>query len=120
MGWILPGMPGHDADAPVRGAAGANDEPSGASDVPMEGDITEFVEGNVEDVANGEIVSDVVGGSGLTPALPISNELTESGPSGAARRRATLQSDGAPPLAVVAHGPDIAADRYSRPHPAAV
>jgi hypothetical protein len=76
----------------------------------MEGDITELAEGNVEDVAKGEIVGDVADGSGLTPALPISNEPngipTRATPPGVVGDVAATDEALLP--AVVPHGPDIA------------
>ena len=106
---ILPGTPTHDVPVDV-----VDDEPSGVAgdtiNVPAGGDITDVVADDVEVAPKGDTVSDVVGGSGLTPPLPISNE-----PNGIPARAAppgvvgdVAAADEALLLAVVPQGPDIA------------
>jgi hypothetical protein len=98
-------MPGHDANAPVVGAVGANGEVGDvvddSGDSPVEGMAV---------VTGSDVVTDVIGGSGLTPALPISNE-----PNGIPVRAAppgvvgdVAAADEALLPDVVPHGPDIA------------
>ena len=77
LGWILPGITGHDANRPVVGAAGANPEPCGAVadgvDIPVFGDVADVMGDGI--VASGDgvsggssgVVTVVIGGSGLTP-----------------------------------------------------
>ena len=106
MELILPGTPTHAVEADGKPIGTAGDNIVG----PAEGDTIEVAEDEVALVPKGDTVSDVVGGSGLTPALPISNE-----PNGIPVRAAppgvvgdVAATDEAMLLEVVPHGPDIA------------
>lgn len=103
VGWLLPGRPGHDANAPVVEAAGANevgDVVEDSGDSPVEGMAV---------VTGSDVVADVVGGSGLTPPLPISNDPNgipvRAPPPGVVGDVAA--TDEALLLAVVPHGADM-------------